>query len=362
MHPVCSLWSPLPCSAAAALCACLTLGTAVAQADEITVKGTTLSGTVLGVTSKGIEFETIYGGGKLVIAPADVERLDSEGLFHVFHDDDGESVGRLVGVEDGRLLLDGGVSGTASIGFDSIHSSVTQADYEKSTLSSLRGRWRFWETSLDLAYSMRRATTDTTAMVAGFHTERRKSPTVFLFDTRFQYETTNEDDEGSSTTANEIVGRLRGEYELTNRVFTWGQAYGEYDEDESLSLRAVPGAGLGYRLIQTERTRLQVESGVAWIFERFFGGSENRSLSVPFGSELEHKLPRDMVLRARVSYLPAVEEWLDDYLLHTEVSLAVPLLDFLKLKATLIDKYDNTPADDNEHNDLNAMLGLALTF
>ena len=75
------------------------------RADEVTVKGTVLSGTVTAVTSDGIKFDTVYGEGTLTIPYANIERLVTEKDFDTMYGEDGKSVGRLVGFDEGTLLV-----------------------------------------------------------------------------------------------------------------------------------------------------------------------------------------------------------------------------------------------------------------
>src|SRR5690242_15965086 len=81
--------------------------TSKVQADDVTVKGDTLHGTVTGLTPvvidedttlPGIGFETKYGKGAVAIPFKDIEALQTEAPVHVLHGEDDETVGRLWGV------------------------------------------------------------------------------------------------------------------------------------------------------------------------------------------------------------------------------------------------------------------------
>lgn len=67
----------------------------VATADRVTVKGTVLEGTVKSIDAKQIVVETVYGKGNLTIA--DVEAIETDVAFHLFHGDHVETVGLALG-------------------------------------------------------------------------------------------------------------------------------------------------------------------------------------------------------------------------------------------------------------------------
>jgi hypothetical protein len=93
--------------AAAALCAL------PASADRVTVKGATLEGTVLSVDAKSVEMKTVYGSGKLVLKMKDVTSIETDGVFHVYHDDQVTS-GRVLSVAGDTLTVgDAAGAGTA---------------------------------------------------------------------------------------------------------------------------------------------------------------------------------------------------------------------------------------------------------
>ena len=51
-----------------------------------------------------------------------------------------------------------------------------------------------------------------------------------------------------------------------------------------------------------------------------------------------------------------------EFLLRGETSLLVPLISRLSFKVTVVDLYNNNPADDTEKNSLATLVGLSLGF
>ena len=62
------------------------------------------------------------------------------------------------------------------------------------------------------------------------------------------------------------------------------------------------------------------------------------------------------------SYLPAVDDWINNYLLKGSADLLFPMTDWLSFKTGVLNTYTSQPADDNDHNSLTGTAGIALTF
>ena len=86
----------------AALCL---LVAASAHADEIVVDGKPMSGKVVKVTPKGLDVETTYGKGNVLVPYDKVTTLRTDEPFTLIVSDEDEIVGKLVGVKDGNLLV-----------------------------------------------------------------------------------------------------------------------------------------------------------------------------------------------------------------------------------------------------------------
>lgn len=332
-----------------------------ARADRVTVKGTILEGKVLRVGSKHVLFETVYGKGSIEIALGDIELLETEEPHRILHGDDDEARGRLLGLEEGALLVGDAEPALERIPVADIGWSVSEPRYQESLRERLDARWRYWDGSFSLGFSTARASSDTLNLDTGLTLTRSKGPHTLLFRTRYSLETDREAGQERRKLTNEITGLLRNTYDLSERRYVWGSTDAEYDETEALSLRLVPQTGLGYFLVKREKLRLFAESGPGYVYERFFGGDRNEypTVKIGGGSWLDLGFGTWQTL---VEYLPALDDWVDDYLLRGESTLKMPITDVISFKTTLIDTYDNTPAEGEERNEFEAILGLAFDF
>lgn len=350
-------------SLAVIACAFLVLASAVAaRAAEVVVKGEDLEGKVVGVTSGGVAFETIYGSGAIQIPWADVERLQTEERFLILHGDTGEARGRLLGVSDGQLQVGDDAASAESIDVASIHSGSSESVLADSYWESLRARYRFWRGDLGLTAGLTRATTDTSSFASDFEVERRKQPTRLLANASYRFSATKEKGFSSERNENGVRGLLRGEYDLSERFYTYTAVTGEYDEIQSLSFRTAPKAGVGYRIVKTERAMLSADIGGSYVYERYFGGDTNDYFAAAFGGECSYELPKKMTFSCRGEYLPAVDDWTRKYLLRGTALLSIPMLDWLSFRFKAEDEYNSQPAPDTDHNRMSLTAGLAVGF
>jgi putative salt-induced outer membrane protein YdiY len=335
---------------------------AATTADEITVKGTTLRGTIKSMSATELEMDTEYGKGTLTIKMKDVENIKSDARYYVLYGEEAQTSGRILGLSNGVLLVGEDAAVAEKVDVATVQSVYGAEKVETGMLGSLRSNLRYWTGSFDLGFGLTQSTVDTTTLATGFGAERRKSPTRFLLGVKYGYGTQDRDNEPKTTLADNLSGLLRGEYDLTEKVYAFGMGDAKYDAIQRLSLRGVPQAGPGYRFYKTDDAFLQAETGGAWVYQKYFGGEEDDFWAVRFGGEAGGKTWRDMAWSWTGEYLPAVDNWADNYLLRTEAALLFPMTDILNLKFALLDEYNNQPAPDATHNNLATTLGLSLVY
>jgi len=258
-----------------------------AQADRVVVKGTALEGTVVSIGAKAVEFKTIYGDGTLSLKLTDVTAIETDGVFHVYHGD-AEATGRAIAVEGDTLTVGDALGSGEAVAVGSLVAVQNERPGEGGLFDRLALAYPYWSGNFDLSLNYVDSTVNSANFATGFALRRDKAPTRFLLGASY-YRSTSEDslgnDEGN-VLANELRGFTRFEYDLAPRVFAFGSLEGEHDEVERLSVRAIPKAGLGYKLWQRpEKSYFAVDLGGAWVYERFFGGEKNDYFGIAFGAE-----------------------------------------------------------------------------
>ena len=333
-----------------------------ASAAEVFTKNKALEGSVVGVTAQGVEFQTIYGKGTIVIQWSDVELIGSDKEFLILYGEAEEVVGRIWGLENGQLLVGQNPASTIRIPVAQIYRSYTRDQYEQSRLERLRARYRYWSANFDLTFGFTDATTNTSNLSTALELRRKKNPWNFFFGGYFWFRSTKESGESRVTDENRLLGRTRLDRDLSERTFAFGQLTAEYDEIQSLSLRTDPVVGLGYRFVNREKLMISGRTGPGYVYQRYFGGENENYFTILFGADLEADLPANSKFRWGAEYLPEVKEWKDRYLIRTFADWTLPIINWLDFKVAVVNIYNSQPEEDTEHNTFTMTAGISLRF
>jgi putative salt-induced outer membrane protein YdiY len=356
--------TPAPAARALGAALALALTTALpARADRVVVKGTALEGTVVSISSKVVEMKTIYGDGTLKLKLSDVTAIETEGVFHVYHGD-AEATGRAIAVEGETLRVGDALGRGEPVAVGAVVAVQNERPGEGGLFDRLELAYPYWSGNFDLSLNYLDSTVNSLNFATGFALRRDKAPSRFLLGASY-YRSTSESstDDDESVLASELRGFTRYEYDLTPRLFAFGSLEGEHDGVERLSVRAVPKAGLGYKLWQrAEKSFFAVDAGGAWVYERYFGGDTNDYFGAAFGAQWAYELPYGALWTGRVDYVPSVDDWLGDYIARGETSFLFPLSEHFAFKTTLIDLYDATPAEGAESNSFQTLVGVSVLF
>jgi hypothetical protein len=367
-------WRRIRHGAIAALVLCVPV--IASSQSSLGAKGDTIHGHVADLTSDGVVFEPASGKGSITVLWADVQSLETEGNYWVLHGDEGESRGRILGLEDGKFLLVGDSPANAErIDVATLFHAYDESKATGSWVERMRGRLRFWKATFDGGVAYTDSTTDTALGSAGLMIERKKAPTLFLLEAGARYAEQNAKHESGTITENLLFLLGRGEFDFTDHIYGYASTRFTHDNQSHLSLRSEPRAGAGYYFVKSKKQNFSADVGVAWVSETYFGdefindsaGPERARgyddfWAIAFGAQGDSELPYGALWRGRAEYLPAVDDWSHDYLTRVETSIDFPMLDWLSFRLALGDEYDNTPAPGAQRNKFTTTAGLAIRF
>jgi uncharacterized protein DUF481 len=339
----------------------------LAFSDEVTSKGTVLQGKVLSFSSSGVNFETVYGKGTISIPWKNIEAIKTEGPFQVLYGKDKEIDAQVQGLTDGKLMIGESAETGTPVEVATIRSGQPIGPAGISFANRMRSRWRFWSGSFSLGFSLSQSTDFTTGLLVGLKLRRAEGPTRFFFESSYRYETEKLSGEDRHTTENDLRALTRFEYDLPRRLYSFVSGDFEHDTVNELTIRQIPKAGIGYKvwekkIDETKVNLLQVEAGGAWVYEKFSTGETNSYFSIPFGAFARFYLPHDGRFDFRADYLPAINDWINNYLIRGEASLSMPLTKVTSIVASAIEVYDSIPAPGTTKNSLFFTLGVQLNF
>lgn len=337
-----------------------------ARADEIVVGEDTIHGTVVGVTGSKVDVALPYGKDVKVSIPVEsIKSITTEEEFVFAAGDGPETRGRILGIRDGAFLVGASEAAATPVPTSDISLVTSQKLLEESTLARMKNTLRFWDANLDLGVGYSQGTVDSTSFSLVGQARRARGPFRLLLDAGWLYGTQKRIGDSRTTLADRVYGGIRGEYDLTPRLFVYGDGKVDYNGVQALSIRGVPQVGLGYKIwksaVKDSKDYLAGTIGGAWVYEKYFGGLHQDYFSVAFGLDWWYTLPyAGAVFDGRVQYLPSVSNFTTDYLIQGDIGLSVPIWKNVAIRLALSDVYDSTPAPGTTYNFFTTNFGVSL--
>ena len=330
--------------------------------DEVTVKGTTLKGRVLSLEADGIRFEPLYGKGEILIRYGDIEQIQTQMEYHIHHSDNQEIQGRLVGKEGDRLLIGADAETAFRLNPGSILRGIPEVTHERSWVARLRSRYPWWKASLDAGWVFEKSAADTTKISLGFNAERRKSPTRFVGDLRYAFESQRTATTPDSTTKDEMRGFLLGEYDLSRKWFSFAAPAVEWDRPRGIKVRTYSGAGVGYRFLETKKDLFQLQLGPGYVYEEFTDLGSNDYWAAFIGLEARYAFGPYFNAHLHMLWMPGIQNIHKNWLYRADLEFSVPITQLISMKLRFNEVNDNNPSPEVGNNKLTSTLLLSLGF
>jgi putative salt-induced outer membrane protein YdiY len=170
------------------------------------------------------------------------------------------------------------------------------------------------------------------------------------------------------TTAHGIIGGLRGDFNLSDRMFVFGFTDFEYDEFQHLDLRNVLGGGVGYHVRKTANTTFDVFGGADYEQEYFspnppviLTNITRKTGEIVVGEEFDAKLNGRTTFAEKMSFFPNVSD-MGEYRFQFDASAASKLKTWLSWQVTYSDRYISNPLVGLKGNDQLLTTGLRMTL
>jgi hypothetical protein len=338
----------------------LTLPTRAAAMDSLTAGDSALTGELVDISDDTANFDIAGTDSSVAVATDDLKNLTTDKPRLIIYGDDEKIDGNVEGITDGKLMI------RTTEGRE-IQVPLTEVISLGGPAASALDQWtrdnlRFWSGSLDLSASTSQATTDTTQILFGASARRTSEKSLLNIGASYRYGTQKADQEPTQTNLDEAIGTINIRYTVWEEIFVFGDMAATYNAIQLLSLRAQPSAGVGWDILNNGDGRLSAKAGFGWVFERYFGGDENKYAALALGLDSEWKLPLDSKVTAELNYLPALNAFADNYLLQARLSYTIPVISFLNFKVQLTDDYNNQPAAGTQPNSFYFNVGLSVTL
>jgi len=158
--------------------------------------------------------------------------------------------------------------------------------------------------------------------------------------------------------AERVLFNVRDEYKLNDRTYVFGNNLYLRDRFKRISyLDAVTG-GIGYKLVASERTKLDVDGGAGGVWEKNTALELKSSGAVTAGEKLQHQLTPTTTLTQSVTALWKAND-VEDALYTFGAGVAVAVSSRIQLKFEVVDVFKNKPPTaDVKKNDVATLVAI----
>ncbi len=335
------------------ICCCVSL-----YAEQVTLKnGDRLTGTILNVSDKKLTIKTEHAGTVTIDWDA-VAQFSSEQTMVVTRTDK-RVVSGAVNTKDAEVAVST-TSGTQTIPMADVavmRSPADQSAYEKSLHP---GMLEGWAGGGNFGLALARGNSDTTNLALGFNAARPTSTDKWSIQAASLYSTSTVD-KVSSTTANALGGFIRYDRNLTKKLFAFGLFAGAYDHAQDLNERLSPSGGLGYHVVATSPTTLDLLGGFGYTYENYSTGVTNNLLNATIGDEFAHKFTPTTSVIQDFYFFPYLNSD-GGYRGVFDFGVASKLYRAITWNLNFGDRYNSRPVAGKKNNDVLLTTGLGLAF
>jgi putative salt-induced outer membrane protein YdiY len=326
-----------------------------ALADQVSLKnGDRLTGTVVKSDGKTLVLHTA-DAGDVTFNWSALEGIRSEKPLHIALAG-GKTATGIVTTSDGNLEV-ATSSGKVAVPMASVTSLSQEAEYEKTAHASLLEDWKG---GLNAGFSLTGGNSQTTDLALGFTATRQTLVDKLSAYATSVYDRNNAPGAIPATTANTEAGGARYDHNLDDKVFGFGAADFFADALQGLNLRSVFGGGLGYHLLKSDRTTLDLLGGLNYTHESYTTLSRNL-IALTLGEELMHKLGKSTVLDESLYLFPDLNS-LGDYRGTFNFASVTKLNKRFGWQNSISDVYVTNPPAGKKQNDVILTTGLNVSF
>lgn len=204
-----------------------------------------------------------------------------------------------------------------------------------------------WTGSFGAGLALTQGNKDTTNFNLSFDLKRDpKTKTIFKAEGLYILATENGDENVDRGLITVRLERL-----ITERAYVFGQVGYVRDRFKDIDYLIAPTAGVGYKLVATDRTALDVDTSVGMVFEKNTGLELETDGAVTAGEKFSHKISENAVFTQGASALWKMDDF-GDALYTFSAGMAASVTTRVQLKLEFQDIYKTRPTGDADKNDI----------
>jgi putative salt-induced outer membrane protein len=329
-----------------------------ARADHISLSnGDRLTGEILKSDKKLLILKT-ESLGTVEIRWSDIKDVSSDKSIYVATSSSQTYSGTIASEDDSFLvtLTNNQTVTVAKADVTALRSPAEQQAYEKAQHPSLL---QGWTGGVTMGFGLTGGNSETNNLNLAFDAARKGLRDKLSLYTTSIYARNNAPGAFPKTTANTIQGGIRYDHDLTYRLFAFGSADFMADALQGLNLRSVFAGGLGYHVIKTEITTLDLLAGPNYTRENYTTLTRNFA-SLTLGDEFTHKFARTVVSQKAFFY-PDLSNT-GEYRTEFDLGTVTKINKWFGWQNSFSDIYVTNPPVGKKKNDIIFATGLNVAF
>ena len=332
-------------------------------ADQITLSnGDRLTGAIVRSDTKQLVLKTEFAG-EVTIAWSAITNITADGPIFVGLSD-GQTVAGAIQAANGQVQVRTQAAGTVTAAQGTVQSMRNRE--EQTAYETRIERYRnprlvdLWVGNLDLGFAATRGNAETQTFSLASRAERATTrDRIGVYYTSIF--SSNSATGVKITSANSKRGGLTYDVNINPKFFGWGSVDLESDQFQNLDLRFVPAGGLGYHVVNREKTKFDARFGVAGNREFFSTGLKRNSAEIIIGEDFTHKLAGNTSIQQAMRFFPNVSDG-GSYRLNFDTTVATAFKKWFSLQFTVSDRYLSNPVPGRKSNDVLFSTGVRLSF
>ena len=357
------------------------LSVSVVAADQVTLKnGDRLSGTIVSGDAKTLLLKTEFVG-EVTIQWDAVTAIDSSENLHLTLKD-GKRLSGKVSTSDGTLVVAPGTAAgaggaTPKDAIVALRNDAEQQSFDAEAEKMAHPKFTyFWSGFVDTGLALTRGNSQTASYTLN-GLAVRETPRDKLTITGGYVYGSDDSTPPSRTTANALTTGIRGDLNLTPRLFVFAVAGFQTNQLQHLDLRQIYGGGVGYHVIKTDRNVFDVFGGFDYDRDEFgaytvvnpappppilgVAAINQNSAEALVGEEFDSKFSKRSTFSERFTVFPNLSHT-GEYRFQFNSALATQLKNWLSWQFTFTDSYISYPPPGLKGNDLILSTGLRVVW
>jgi putative salt-induced outer membrane protein len=219
----------------------------------------------------------------------------------------------------------------------------------------------FWDTSAAAAATLTRGNSENFLITLSLDTKRKWESDEVAAGISGGYGDSTANDTYTKNTEF-IQGYGQWNHLFGPRFYAGLRADGQYDGIAGVDYRFKVTPLVGYYFIKSDKISLSAEVGPSGVFEHLSGEKAKQYAAIRFSETFEYKIAAGTKVWETLSYIPQIDDWVNNYLLNFEAGIDTAINKHFSLRVVFQDLYASAPAVGKKNNDMRLLAGAAYKF